>query len=202
MENELEELKASLEKLTTRRKATYEKYEKISNELAELHKKIDKVRSRIETIKMDGGFESFEDEANYYLFEDGHVSGARYKRRGEWLAKIGLESSGYNPKTEQIALRICLYKNDDEETQRQHDSLMKVMPYLKPSKDGIYIGIFENTLSEYGIYDLKVGDGQCKLEFTRYGSTSTLKTFDTLLDAMKFVQEEHYYQKTKGSYDD
>lgn len=127
----------------------------------------------------------------------------RYEACNKYLESIGLASSGYYPDTNQRAVRIGLYRDDDEDFDVQYKGLKSILPIIKPIKqDFKRINISESSLSEFGIYSLRIySDDDYKLNLTRYGSPETVAEFKTLREAMKYIQKNHYYKKRKGSYD-
>jgi hypothetical protein len=128
---------------------------------------------------------------------------ARYKACNKYLESIGLRSSGYYPDTNQRAVQIGLYQDDDDDFEVQYKGLESILPVIKPLTEGFKrIDIFESSLSEFGVYSLRVyADDDYKINFTRYSNSRTIAEFKTLREAMKFIQKNHYYQKRKGSYD-
>ena len=120
-----------------------------------------------------------------------------YNERKRQLDKLGLWSSGYFPSTGQTALKLILNRNDFERTKKAYQGLCLLLPHLKPYEEGkkdIIIGIMELTLSEYTSYSLHIYDkkptSRCEIK-THYGSV--IEKFDNLMDSLKYIQMELYY---------
>ena len=121
-----------------------------------------------------------------------------YNERKRQLDKLGLWSSGYFPSTGQTALKLILIRNDYERTKKAYQSLCLLLPHLKPREEGkkdIIIGIMEHTLSEYTSYSLhiygKKPTSRCEIQ-THY--RSVIKKFENLMDSLKYIQMELYYE--------
>lgn len=111
----------------------------------------------------------------------------------------GVRQDGYDSETKQMSLGIVL---DGNRPLKDQMGIAKWIPYIKPTQGVTYIDILEHTLSEHGIYVLRIEDDKFILQKTTYGRTKDLKTFDTLKDAMKYIYDHHPYQRKKGSYED
>jgi hypothetical protein len=118
------------------------------------------------------------------------------------FAKAG---GGYNPKTDQSAVEICTYKNFPVEPQL--NDLQLWLPHLKPiEEDGRsyqYLGIFEHTLSEGGVFFLRIySETDVALWKTTYGHSRLLRSFPMLQEAVLYVSKNHWYEKEFGGYDE
>jgi hypothetical protein len=118
-------------------------------------------------------------------------------------------TSGYTLKTGQSCPRISL--NRDHETWPQIEELQKYTEYSKYSakefsysdqkyqyqiekRPSIYIDVFENTLSEYGVYYLRMfHEKDVRLYICSYSHVKLLKNFESLFDAIDYTKEHHYY---------
>lgn len=104
----------------------------------------------------------------------------------------------YNRDTDQYKVRITLYNNDNEHTKKVSKGLDTIIKYLKPVDTNfgkcIVIDIFENTLSEGGVYNLLIrDDGKYAVSLTTYGYPKLIKEWDDKDTILKYVQENHYY---------
>lgn len=139
------------------------------------------------------------EQIEYFLFEDGLVSGERYKERARFWESKGLWHSGYTPVKQQVYLKVMLYKGEDDNLEKTLLSLEQILPHLRPV-DGIKeFGVFEYTLSENGVYCVEVKEGVYSLVVYRYHRKSVLKVFDSLRELLKYVQENHYYESSEDN---
>ncbi len=137
-------------------------------------------------------------DIEYYLFEDGFVSGERYSEREQFWTNKGLWCSGYTPYIEQVYLKLMLYKEDKDNLEQTINSIEEIIPFLKPQKDGMkHLGIFEHTLSEFGIWSVKFDEEEFQLNLCCYGRESIEKRFDNLRSLVEYVQQHHYYEISK-----
>lgn len=108
---------------------------------------------------------------------------------------------GYNPETNQASIKLMC--NQYKPLQDHLDELSHFMKYIIPSfpndkecGDKVkYLGVFEHTCSEYGVYSLYIyDDGHVELERLTYHVPTILKTFKCLADAIDYVRINHYYE--------
>lgn len=103
----------------------------------------------------------------------------------------------YNRETNQSIVSFTAYKKHD--LIKQYNELSLWIPYIKTQndKDGKeykYIGVIDRTLSEGGIYQIHIYDDYVQFGITRWGHYDDLKRFDNLLDCVKYIQKEKYYE--------
>jgi hypothetical protein len=115
------------------------------------------------------------------------------------IEKLGLRLSGRWGDTSQPVVEIALTPQNLGQT---YESLKLVLPFIHPCTRDRFEGlkrvsVFEHTLSEHGVYALGVGadGGTCKLFRATYGWITTEREFTSLLDALKYIQRHHYYEK-------
>lgn len=135
---------------------------------------------------------------NYLLETNGNSSDmVKYNKMQQELRKLNLSSGHYNSQTNQRVIQITLYKNSDEYTEKTYKSIKKLSKYLKPVDNYITIDIFESSLSEGGIYDLKYNPKEDKayIQFTRYHRSSEYTKLDTLKNTLKYIQKNLYYEE-------
>lgn len=103
-------------------------------------------------------------------------------------------TSGYVESTRQNGLQITLCQDSDVD--EAIEELNQWLQYVKPSKDGIFIDIFEHTLSAGGIYYLVISNDieHFTLTVCTYGTFSVLKEFDNLRDSLEYIKKHHYYE--------
>jgi len=108
-------------------------------------------------------------------------------------------SGSYILETGQSALRVSLNKNSSvEEAVKELE--MWLPHYRKTEDDSQHIGILEHTLSEYGVYFIKIFSDKLRLMKTTYGTTRELESFDDLKSILNYVREHHYYKKDENDY--
>jgi len=109
----------------------------------------------------------------------------------------------YSPVTGQSAVRLTCYRKKKLEA---HVYELKMwLPYIKPIPESHrretdkrlrkHVSIFEATLSEYGVYGLNIfDDNDIVLYKVAYSTYYELKRFTDLTSAVKYIQENHYYE--------
>ena len=115
------------------------------------------------------------------------------EQRRQWQV-LGLDTSGYNGDIYQNIPQIKLTKEDNTKTDAQYHVLCKLLPFMK-SHDGVKrVSIFEHTLSAGDVYSLHVYDNRVCLH-THY--RGEIKTFESLLEAMTYVQKNYWYESSE-----
>lgn len=170
--------------------------DKLTARIVKISKKIEKLREEQELAQMQQPMKP-EEEIEYFLFEDGLVSGERYKARKKFWNDKGLWHSGYYPETSQIRLEVMLYKSINENLEKVFATLEKVLPYIKVHNGVKRLGVFEHSLSENGSYSIEITDESFDLVVHRYGRKSAVKSFDNLLSLLQYVQKHHYYESSE-----
>jgi len=101
----------------------------------------------------------------------------------------------------QRVLQISLYKYHEEGTeklQKTFEGLQKVLPHIKAVDGWKSVDILENTLSEFGFYQLYVSENACELRKTVYGSERVVFNSDSLFKTLKYIQKHHAYDKDEN----
>lgn len=176
-------------------------HDKINTKIMKLGKAIEKLREEKENEQMNSPMAPTE-EIEYFLFEDGCVSGERYKSREKFWNDKGLWHSGYFHETSQINLEVMLYKGAHDNLERTLCALEQALPYIKDHKGVKRLGVFEHTLSECGSYGIEVTETSLDLIVHRYGRKSTEKSFDNLRSLLQYIQEHHYYESSEDGDDE
>ena len=136
------------------------------------------------------------EEIEYYLFEDGTVSGSRYAGREKYWENLGLSRSGYYPDISQVHLGVKLIKGCEKSFEKTMETLQMILPHLKKNSEGNKtLGVFEHTLSEYGSYTIEVNGLGFFLNVWVYGTKRPVESFKSLGELVKYVQEHHYYDE-------
>ncbi|KGM36184.1 hypothetical protein P409_00620 [Inquilinus limosus MP06] len=127
-----------------------------------------------------------------WLLDVTNETTASYKELQRVLAEHHCMSSGYDTRTNQTVVKVRPPRRDPAALEKCLQFLIEqVVPIL--ASDPKEIGIFENTLSESGVYSLVVHDQSVDLVLTRWRRPTTLETFPDLRTALTYIQEHHYY---------
>lgn len=199
----IKELSEKLEKKKEKRDVLWEEKRKLDKKLTPLCTKISNMQEELDTLILDNRKNKDKMDMDMLLI-DIDRSMVIYYERERILKLMGLSSSGYymTDNGNQIRLQVGLTKDDDKLTKLAHKSIKKLLPYLYEVKEknikGIskIISIFEHTCSYYESYYLSIKGEKVTLVTSGYSYKS--KKFDTLLDALKYVQKHHYYKETNS----
>lgn len=138
---------------------------------------------------------SLEEISYIYIF--GMENTTRYRELNKRLEKYPwITSHGYYPSTLQTSFKISIAPKDSLEKLTEIANILENVFFsmLKPvRKNEKIIGIFEDSLSEFGIYDLILDNGVYSVRLTRYSRESTEYVAKDLLDALKYIQKAHPY---------
>jgi hypothetical protein len=132
-----------------------------------------------------------------------------YKLSTKELNKLGLDSMGYYPETNQRTIKFWLNKNDLTGSRTKFNQVINgiqtILPYMKPlTSDGIldrndfplsyHFDFMENTLHEYCLYRMiiEVETGLVRVISGRYDSWDT-EYKGTLEGALEFIATNHSY---------
>jgi len=202
---EMNDFDSKIVALEIEREPLFEEREKITQQIVKINKKIEKLRDQKEKQQMQKPMTTAQ-EIEYFLFEDGRVSGKRYEARSKFWESKGLYSSGYFPDTEQVNLQLMLYKGKGDNLEQTIKSVEEVLPFIKANDQGVKrLDVFEHTCSEHGSYNVEITDNSYDLVVHRWHRKSTEKSFDNLRSLVEYVQEHHYYESSVDSnseYDD
>lgn len=200
--NKLEKLKKDLFFFKKEHKKILPEYLKLQKKLTVISKKISVCQDKIdqETINAD----KIADKPNwkFILEENGVGSRSKNNRRRELLLNLlDCEGGGFYPEINQAAVRISLIKGKKESLEKTYNGLLKILPFIKihPQYDGKIISILEHTLSNGGSYHLHINEKQNKYELDH--SYAEAKEFPSLLDALKYIQENHWYKSSEEDSD-
>jgi hypothetical protein len=109
----------------------------------------------------------------------------------------------YHVETGQSSVQLSCYKKKKLDA---HIYELKMwLPYIKLAKalgrrdndERLHkqVSIFEHTLSEFGIFTLCIfSDNEVVLKKNSYGTVRDVQKFTDLTSAVKYIQEQHYYE--------
>lgn len=182
-------------------KPLYAEREALGGKITKLISQIEKLRGQKEKEQMNQPMTPLQ-EMEYFLFEDGSVSGDRYKAREKYWRSKGLYSSGYYPELEQVRVKLMMYKGEQDNLELTISTLEEVIPLLKVHEGVKRLGIFEYTCSEYGVWGVEITDTSFDLIVHRWHRKSTEKSFDSLRGLVQYVQQYHYYESSVDNEED
>jgi hypothetical protein len=190
-----EELLTKLNDAQQERQALFDQRDPIDKKLKSNYDALEELKNEIAKLELVEP-KTFEQQVEYFLFEDGSVSGERYKARDNFwrdqFGPMGLYVSGYNNETQQSAFSIKLTRGADESLQNHISQLAMLLPYIKIGSDGYKLfNIFEHTLSLHGSYYFLVNERDNEYVIKR--GSNVEKKFNNPLDALKYIQINHYY---------
>lgn len=184
--------------LEEKRKPMYVERDALTDKIVKLTKQIEKLRGQKEKEQMKHLMTPAQ-EMEYFLFEDGSVSGERYKAREKYWRDKGLWNSGYFPELNQVNLQMMLYKGEQDNLEKTISTLEEVLPLLKVHNGVKRLDIFEHTCSENGSWSVEITDTSYDLILHYYHRKSVNKSFDTLRALVQYVQQYHYYESSVDS---
>jgi hypothetical protein len=196
----IEELESTLISSNTEVNELFKKITPMQNRVVRLRKSIDLINAEISRRKIESMVGV---DWDFLLYSDWRGDSVRHNRLDIELSKYDLKSSGYIEETHQAAIQIAMIEGDQSNLDKTEEGLKIVLPHLKPLSDGYaHICILEYTLSRYGVYRLKIKDGEVGLNRTVYSRMSRLKTWKTTHEALEYIQKQHPYQKLHDEDDD
>jgi len=134
-------------------------------------------------------------------FETGSKSYRRINREfgsfdneGELGIKY-LYSEGYNWKTMQWALKFMIRRKGFD-IQRAAREIEECMKHIKVTEDRgeKVIGIFEDTLSEFGVHYLTLKEDKYNLVIWRQHREASRQVFESLDHAINHIYKHHWYK--------
>lgn len=187
--------------LEEKRKPLYTERDALNDKIVRISKQIEKLRGQKEREQMKQPMAPTQ-EMEYFLFEDGRVSGERYKAREKYWRDKGLWNSGYHPEIQQVNLQMMLYKGEQDNLEQTINTLEEVLPLLKVHNGVKRLDIFEHTCSENGSWSVEITDTSFDLILHYYHRKSVNKSFDSLRALVQYVQQYHYYESSVDNEED
>lgn len=189
----VKELEAQMKALEDERTKLFKKKKPIDDKLVKTYEELNKLVEQRDKLLVDG-IDSQHPDWDFLLESNSHGSVIKSAARDRLLAPMGLRSSGYFEATQQVAIEIQLdYMQNIEKTLQ---GLRALRPHIKPVNNILRFGVFEHTLSAFGVYELYVAkEGEkCRLVKTTHGRQSDVSKFDNLRDALKYIAKHCWYQ--------
>lgn len=196
----MKSIEEQIKQKEARRQEIFKIKEPLDEELVKLYNQIQKLKEKQTEAKLEEDM-TLAEKVEWLLFEDGRSSDMkRYNECRNFFQEMGLLVGGYYPFSEQRAIEIMLYKGVQDNLDKTFEAISLVLPFIKPINDEgeRRFKLFEHTLSEWGIYDLRFDKvGTWTLNKTTYGRKNVEKTFENLYDALKYCQKHHYYESSE-----
>ena len=189
------DLDSKMVELVGKRKKLCKDRDSLNTKITKLSKEIESCREIIEKSQMEVPMTP-EQELEYFLFEDGNVSGERYKAREIYWRGKAVRNSGYYRATQQVSLQLMMYKGENDNLEQTIEVLDRVLPMLKSHEGVKRLSVFEHTLSEDGSYVVEITEDTFNLVVHRWGRKSVVKTVDTLRELVQYIQQHHYYESS------
>ena len=191
----MSELDTKITELEAKSGEIYKQREKLNTKLQRISKQLEKLRDEKDREIMSRPMTA-QEQMQYFLFEDGLVSGERYKAREQYWQDRGLWSSGYFPDIQQINLKMMLYKGEKDNLEQTIQALEEVLPFIKERNGVKHLDIFEHTCSEDGCWSVEISEGSFDLILHHWRRRSVNQSFKTLRELVQYVQEHHYYESS------
>lgn len=196
--NNIETWKKEIENIDNKREELFKIKEPIDKQLSSLYEKKEKLQNQIDTARINSKGKI---DWEWILSSDYDESTAHHKAAKEAIAKLGFMSSGFYESNKQRCISIMINKNEFKKIPKIMESIDVLLPFLKPTHDKfICFGIFEHTLSEHGIFQLKINKKlKGYISCTCYGhEEETLGSKTDLIpleDLLKYCAKELWYEK-------
>lgn len=188
--NDIELLNAKIAPLECQRTRLY-------NEIKELTNQMDSLKIQKQT-RPNGKL-----DWNYILFEDGRVTGERFKYRDEQLQKLGLSHFYYFPETQQVQIQFGLVNGDRKTIKTAKKGLEIVLPFIKPLKEDKgwkRISIVEHTSDSYRTYLLMVSGKRARVVELHSNKKQILAKYSSLENALRCIYNNHYRELIQRDY--
>lgn len=112
-----------------------------------------------------------------------------------------MQITGYWTKTAQHVIQVRFDEKSTDKLEEIAAFLEEVLPYIKELEGGGKpIGLLDPSLSENGSYRLEINGTEHNLIITRWGQSSIVKSFDTLIELLQYMQDNFSF--SYASYDE
>lgn len=193
IEKKLEKEKAKLESLTAKRYALREELRPLQEAMVKNGEETRRVQEQISALLA----ERMGSNPDWAVLLAEENSDILHKPREIAISALGLFPTGRWTDTGQPVAKVMIRAGRLEQSLKQTREAVEILtPFYTPHADGyVWFGIFEHSLSEHGIYVLKVLPdlSEVKIEITRYHRTSVVRTAVSLDEALQFIGKNLYY---------
>lgn len=115
-----------------------------------------------------------------------------YRKCRNWLDTFSnntVSFSGYFHETNQCAFQVKINNRIPLNNQLQ---VLDVLPHIKPIDGWKRLQVLENTLSEFGCYNLKIDkQGATLLTKTTYGHETVINSYENCEQALAYIHKNH-----------
>lgn len=196
MSSRTEKLKAKIEKLRAEQRAIWDEIRPKQDRLHEIYEALRDLQEQRDKAETAGDAEPDWPELIRRLASDGESSVTLLRFAEKHLrGKFDMYHSGFWSDTREASFKLKVERTDESE-RKSLAGLKFFTPLYKPHEDGyVWFELFEHTLSEHGIYKLKVKPDltDLHLTFARYSRESVEKRFKTPEEAVQYIRIYHYY---------
>ncbi|UYE98512.1 hypothetical protein XbC2_83 [Xanthomonas phage XbC2] len=196
----IEAIEARIEELTKKRESNKQAMQPLYKENSMLTDEIQELQAQVLKLQAEA-ISTEEDMIKFYIKDDGMSHGMdHYHARKRFFESIGLDVSGYYPKTEQCGFQVSI-DSSGSNIDSTVAGINKVLPYMIPF-DGseydrgeiIHFSIFEYTCSEYGSYSLIYDKDkeEWAISIIAWHRRREVKAFKLLREALEYLAEHHH----------
>lgn len=199
----------------TMKKSTGKSLQNVRQVIFDYENQIEKILAKVDILQKDqlmvlGVLKRYYEERDkllarirkndwgWILEEDQFDTDVKKKLRDKKLSKLGISSNGFYPEIKQTALRVSLIRGDKTSYLKTVKALKTILPYLRPlPEDGVkHVQIFEGNLASRGVYEMLIrgNAGSIIIQRTVYSQLEIIKKFKSLESAVKYIQENLYYE--------
>lgn len=194
----MESTQSKIDNLTVIRDNLFKEKEAIDRKILKNFKAISSLKEDLFLENMNDSSISIHDKLSLLLQEDHYISKVSHDYCLKFFKNelIGLSTGGYFPFSQQKSIQITLIKGIHCNLEDTYKSLNDILHVIKPFNDkgDKLFSLFEHTLSEFCSYNIKLSHDN--LWSLVDGRERTLKSFDSLLDTLKYCQTHHYYKSS------
>ena len=184
----IQTLKSKITDLEAKREVLIKKKKPIEAALTRCYNQIKKLTEELSLEEL----KTKSDDLSYLLSPETWVTDANYRARDIWARKHGVSFQGHYLETKQPACQISLKKGQD--ITNLMETINRIIPHYIPIEGAVIFQIMEVTLSEYGVFTLRVSPDSktAKIIKTVYGTDHTVFS-GTLSDALTKIADEYWY---------
>ena len=194
--NDIDKLEAKLAKIDKERQGLFAAMQPLQDQSKKLYDKRAVLVQQISELKSADILMS--GERDWPKLLDGNDD-TLYSVFGRIINSYGcLYPSGVYCDTNQRAVKLKFCKENEDEIDVAYNFIKDVAPYYMATdkNNNISFSLFEETLSEYGIYRLDVNKSNIEnssLCITSHYTDRKIKDFTSLKEALGYIQQHYYY---------
>lgn len=196
----MEQINAHVEELKAERQTIWDTIKPLQQRSSDIFNQLEKLANAKTKLEMKApGLNRIA-----YLMEAYDISNPesseKYKARDELLREFGFHSFGVWPDTNQSIVSIALTYRDENNFKKVITGINTLLPYIIPAEERKRFQISRMQCDEYTTYELHVYEDRTEVVECGYRRYTEFK--GTLENALKYIQENHYYDgPERESYD-